>query len=129
LGTAICNSVNTLPENASHTRQRSHAQERQFMKKTVPTRPITGPLRQRINKLAHKHGLDAETRLRAALLQKIQAERDAGADSLLGEVHTMAEFYAATTTPEQARAWADLVAGFEALEGQGRIASLQAFIL
>ena len=107
MDTDLCYSVNTLTEKRLknlHTRAtRSHAQGETTMKNTAP-RPITGPLRQRINKLAHRHGLDAETHLRAALLQRIQAERDAGA-------------------------WADLVAGFQTLEGQGRIASLQAFIL
>lgn len=46
----------------------------------IPTpKPLNGPLRARINKLAHSCALEHETRLRAALLKKVQTARDGGA--------------------------------------------------
>ena len=43
------------------------------------TRPLTGQLRARINRLAHAHGLSQATRLRASLLAQVKSARDAGA--------------------------------------------------
>ena len=40
---------------------------------------LTGPLRARINRLAHAQALQHETRLRASLLVQVQAARDGGA--------------------------------------------------
>ena len=42
-------------------------------------RPLAGPLRARINKLAHSQALLHETRLKASLLEQVQAARDGGA--------------------------------------------------
>ena len=49
------------------------------MNQTHAPRPLAGPLRARINRLAHSHALQHETRLRAALLQQVQTARDRGA--------------------------------------------------
>lgn len=80
---------------------------------TTSQRPIAAPLRQRINKLAHQHGLDAETRLRDAMLKQVQAARDAGAGfdelaAMVDNVQTMNDLAAVTTTPEMS-------AGFQAM--------------
>ena len=42
-------------------------------------RPLVGPLRARINRLAHAQALQHETRLKASLLVQVQAARDGGA--------------------------------------------------
>ena len=42
-------------------------------------RPLTGPLRVRINRLAHAQALQHETHLKALLLEQVQAARDGGA--------------------------------------------------
>ena len=42
-------------------------------------RPLTGPLRARINRLAHAQALHHETRLKASLLAQVQTARDGGA--------------------------------------------------
>ncbi len=42
-------------------------------------RPLTGPLRARINRLAHAQALHHETRLKAVLLEQVQTARDGGA--------------------------------------------------
>ena len=43
------------------------------------TKPLAGPLRARINRLAHAHALHYETRLKASLLEQVQAACDGGA--------------------------------------------------
>ena len=42
-------------------------------------RPLAGPLRARINRLAHAQAQQHETRLKAALLNHVQSARDGGA--------------------------------------------------
>ena len=42
-------------------------------------RTLTGPLRVRINRLAHAQALQHETHLKALLLKQVQAARDGGA--------------------------------------------------
>ena len=42
-------------------------------------RPIAGPLRSRINRLAHSHALHHELRLKASLLEQVQSARNGGA--------------------------------------------------
>ena len=42
-------------------------------------RPLAGPLRARINRLAHAQALQHETRLKASLLEHVQSARDSGA--------------------------------------------------
>lgn len=42
-------------------------------------RPLAGPLRARINRLAHSHALHHEARLKASLLEQVQRARDGGA--------------------------------------------------
>ena len=42
-------------------------------------RPLTGPLRVRINRLAHAQALQHETHLKALLMEQVQAARDGGA--------------------------------------------------
>ena len=42
-------------------------------------RPLAGPLRTRINRMAHAQALHHETRLKALLLNQVQAARDGGA--------------------------------------------------
>lgn len=42
-------------------------------------RGIPAPLRQHINRMAHEHGLNAESRLRAELFAKVQAALATGA--------------------------------------------------
>ena len=42
-------------------------------------RPLTGPLRALINRLAHAQALHHETRLKASLLEQVQTARDGGA--------------------------------------------------
>ena len=49
------------------------------MHQTHAPRPLTGPLRARINRLAHAQALHHETRLKALLLEQVQAARDGGA--------------------------------------------------
>ena len=43
------------------------------------TKPLTGPLRARINRLAHAQALHHETSLKASLLEQVHAARDDGA--------------------------------------------------
>lgn len=43
------------------------------------TEPLAGPLRALINRLAHAHALHHETRLKASILEQVQAARDDGA--------------------------------------------------
>ena len=49
------------------------------MIQTPTPKPLNGPLRARINKLAHSCALHYEARIRAALLAKVQTARDGGA--------------------------------------------------
>ena len=49
------------------------------MKQTQAQRPLAGPLRARINRLAHAHALHHETCLKALLLEQVQSSRDDGA--------------------------------------------------
>lgn len=49
------------------------------MNQTRAPRPLAGPLRARINRLAHSHALQHETRLKALLLEQVQTARDGGA--------------------------------------------------
>lgn len=49
------------------------------MSPTHPPRPLAGPLRARINRLAHLQALQHETRLKALLLEQVQTARDGGA--------------------------------------------------
>ncbi len=46
---------------------------------TNAPRPLSGPLRARINRLAHARGLLHEMRQKALLLAQVQTARDAGA--------------------------------------------------
>jgi hypothetical protein len=48
------------------------------MTKTTSTKPLNGPLRVRVNKLAHQQAQRHETALRAALMAQVQRARDAG---------------------------------------------------
>ena len=49
------------------------------MNQTHAKRPLAGPLRARINRLAHSRALQHEARLKASLLEQIHAARDGGA--------------------------------------------------
>lgn len=49
------------------------------MKQIQAPRPLAGPLRTRINRLAHSHALHHEARLKASLLEQVQSARDGGA--------------------------------------------------
>jgi hypothetical protein len=49
------------------------------MSQTISRSPLAGPLRARINKLAHFRALEHETLLKACLLEKVQKARDGGA--------------------------------------------------
>lgn len=49
------------------------------MNQTHAPRPLAGPLRARINRLAHSQALQHETRLKASLLAQVQTARDDGA--------------------------------------------------
>jgi hypothetical protein len=49
------------------------------MNQTDAPRPLAGPLRARINRLAHSQAAQHETRLKALLLKQVQAARDSGA--------------------------------------------------
>lgn len=49
------------------------------MNQTHAQRPLAGPLRARVNRLAHSHALHHETRLKALLLEQVQTARDGGA--------------------------------------------------
>lgn len=49
------------------------------MNQTHAPRPLAGPLRARINRLAHSQALQHETRLKASLLEQVQTARDGGA--------------------------------------------------
>ena len=42
-------------------------------------RPLAGPLRARINRLAHEQALQHEIRLKASLFNRVQTARDSGA--------------------------------------------------
>ncbi|MFZ4479908.1 MAG: hypothetical protein ACOYNZ_08480 [Rhodoferax sp.] len=86
----------------------------------TPPRPISGPLRQRINKLAHQHALEIESRMKAALLQQVQTARDAGAGfdqlaAMVDNVQSMEDLAAMTSTPQQRQVWAEMSAGFQAM--------------
>ena len=61
------------------------------MNHTHAPRPLAGPLRGRINRLAHSHALQQESRLRALLLEQVQTARDGGAsfDELVALVGKM----------------------------------------
>ena len=48
------------------------------MKQTHARGPLAGPLRARINQLAHLHALQYELRLRASLLAQVLTARDDG---------------------------------------------------
>lgn len=89
------------------------------MQNTTP-RPIAGPLRQRINRLAHKQALEIESRLRDAMLQQVQSARDAGAGydqlaAMVDNAMTMDDLAAMTSTPQQRQAWAEMSAGFQTM--------------
>ena len=49
------------------------------MNQTHTQRPLAGPLRARINKLAHTRALQHETRLKASLLEQVKSARNDGA--------------------------------------------------
>ena len=49
------------------------------MNQTRAQRPLAGPLRTRINRLAHTQAMHHETRLKALLLEQVQTARDGGA--------------------------------------------------
>lgn len=49
------------------------------MNQTPAPRPLHGPLRSRVNQLAHAQGLRYENALRSELMAQIQAARDGGA--------------------------------------------------
>ena len=49
------------------------------MNQTHAPRPLAGPLRARINRLAHAHALQHEIRFKASLLERVQTARDGGA--------------------------------------------------
>ena len=49
------------------------------MNQTHARGPLAGPLRARVNQLAHSHALQFEMRLRASLLAQVQAARSGGA--------------------------------------------------
>lgn len=49
------------------------------MIQTPTPKPLNGPLRSRINRLAHAHALHHEAALRAALLAQVQTARNCGA--------------------------------------------------
>ena len=49
------------------------------MKQTHARGPLAGPLRAQINQLAHAHALQYELRVRASLLEQVQAARAGGA--------------------------------------------------
>ena len=61
------------------------------MHQTRAQRPLAGPLRVRINRLAHAQALQHETRLKASLLEQVQNARDIGAsfDELAALVDTL----------------------------------------
>ena len=49
------------------------------MNQAQAPRPLAGPLRARINRLAHSQALHHEIRLKALLLEQVQSARDGGA--------------------------------------------------
>ena len=49
------------------------------MNQTHAQRLLAGPLRARINRLAHSHALHHEARLKVSLLEQVQSARDGGA--------------------------------------------------
>lgn len=49
------------------------------MHQTHAKRPLAGPLRARINRLAHVQALQHEARIKALLLEQVQTARDGGA--------------------------------------------------
>ena len=49
------------------------------MNQTHAPRPLAGPLRARINRLAHSHAMQHETSLKASLLEQVHTARDGGA--------------------------------------------------
>ena len=48
------------------------------MNQTHAQTPLAGPLRARINRLAHSHALHHEARMKASLLEQVQTARDGG---------------------------------------------------
>jgi hypothetical protein len=48
------------------------------MTKTTIPKPLNGPLRVRVNKLAHQQAQSHEIALRATLVAQVQQARDAG---------------------------------------------------
>jgi hypothetical protein len=68
-------------KNASTTFTHAAAPARaqgQHMAETPNTKPLSGPLRARLNKLAHMRAQTHETALRAALVAQVQQARDTG---------------------------------------------------
>ena len=49
------------------------------MNRTYAQRPLAGPLRARINRLAHAQALQHEPRLKASILGQVQSAHDGGA--------------------------------------------------
>lgn len=49
------------------------------MNQTHAQRPLAGPLRARINRLAHSQAMHHEARMKASLLEQVQSARDGGA--------------------------------------------------
>ena len=49
------------------------------MTATHAQRPLAGPLRARINRLAHSQALQHEIRLKVGLIEQVQSARNAGA--------------------------------------------------
>ena len=65
------------------------------MAKWAPSpKRVNGPLRSRLNALAHSLALQHEGRIRADLIAKVQAAADAGAT--LAELHAMVDNMEAT---------------------------------
>jgi hypothetical protein len=58
-----------------HAREKGHQTMNQIHAQT----PLTGPLRVRINRLAHTHAVLHEMRLKASWLEQVEAARDSGA--------------------------------------------------
>ena len=63
------------------------------MHQTHTPRPLAGPLRARINRLAHSQALQHEASLKASLLKQVQTARDDGASfdelaALVGKLET-----------------------------------------
>ena len=65
------------------------------MNQTQARGPLAGPLRARINQLAHSHALQYELRLRASLLEQLQTARS-GCASFFDLAELVGELEAAT---------------------------------